>query len=195
MSRRGRAMPGLLVCMLAATSTCTPVRPYAATPSPLGTLESEFLRTRSLADQIDVARAQGKPAGGLEPWYRDARSRLVATLARTDSTRLVEEDRRALRVDPFDRTVHPWRENPAPVVGDAPSRTGRTAATTPPPFCQWRERDPRRPDHGVLRQGRLAHPVGRKGHRPAHGIRPAGRNRSGPARAPLAHARSGVARP
>ena len=113
-------MPGLLVCVLAATSTCTSVRPYAATPSPLGTLESEFLRTRSLADQIDVARAQGKQAGGLEPWYRDARSRLLSALARTDSTRLGEEDRRALRAIRA-TTASSLGENPAPAVGDAPS--------------------------------------------------------------------------
>ena len=51
-------MPGLLICAIAASSTCTPPRPYAATPGPLGTLEAQFLRARSLADQIDVARAQ-----------------------------------------------------------------------------------------------------------------------------------------
>jgi hypothetical protein len=114
-------MPGLLVLALLATTTCTPLRPYAVPPSPIGVLESQFLRARSLADQIDVARSQGKPTAGLDPWYRDARTRFLATLTRTDSTPLNEEDRRALRTM---RSVaaSSLGENPAPAVGDAPAR-------------------------------------------------------------------------
>jgi hypothetical protein len=114
-------MPGLLVFLLAATTTCTPLRPYAAPPTPLGSLESDFLRARSLADQIDVARSQGKPTAALEPWYREARTKFLAGLARTDSAPLSPEDRRALRTM-RSVAVTSLGENPAPAVGERPSQ-------------------------------------------------------------------------
>ncbi len=78
-----------------------------------------FLRARSLADQIDVARAQGKPTGGLEPWYRESRARLLNALARTDSIPLGAEDRRALRAI-RQTTMSSLGADPSPVVGDPP---------------------------------------------------------------------------
>ena len=119
MKCKGRALPGPLLSTLLFIGCAA--APHYSDPGPLGTLESDFLRTRSLADQIDVARSQGKPTAGLEPWYRESRAKLVSTLARTDSTRLPAEDRRALGAI-RKVTLESLKENPAPVLGDAPAR-------------------------------------------------------------------------
>jgi hypothetical protein len=110
-------MPGPLLGTLL-LAACVAV-PHYSVPGPLGSLESDFLRTRSLADQIDVARSQGKPTAGFEPWYRESRAKLITTLARTDSALLSSEDRRALRA--ISRvTLESLRENPAPAVSGSP---------------------------------------------------------------------------
>ena len=109
-------MPGPLLCALLVAGCAS--APQYSSPGPLGSLESAFLRTRSLADQIDVARVQGKPFAGLEPWYRRSRADLIALLARTDSSRLSGEDRVALRA--MRRvTRESLGENPAPAIGGA----------------------------------------------------------------------------
>ena len=112
-------MPGPLLWGLLFVG-CAGTPRYSQT-GPLGTLESDFLRTRSLADQIDVARSQGKVTAGLEPWYREARGRFLSRLSVTDSMRLADEDRRALRLM---RSVaaSSLGENPAPAVGDGPPK-------------------------------------------------------------------------
>ena len=107
-------MPGPLFWALLVAGCAT--APRYSQPGPLRSLESDFLRARSLADQIDVARSQGKPTAGLEPWYREARAKLLATLGRTDSTPLSEEDRRALRAIRR-TTIESLRLSPAPAIG------------------------------------------------------------------------------
>ena len=110
-------MPGPLLWTLL-LGACV-AAPHYSVPGPLGSLESNFLRTRSLADQIDVARSQGKPTAGFEPWYRESRAKLISVIAGTDSTRLSDEDRRALRAI-RKVTLESLKENPASAVSDAP---------------------------------------------------------------------------
>ena len=125
-------MPGPLLWALLCSCVAAP---RYTDPGPLGTLESDFLRTRSLADQIDVARSQGKPTAGLEPWYREARGRFLSRLAVTDSLRLGEEDRRALRAM---RAVagSSLGASPSPAVGDGPSKQQVECAYDPATVLQ-----------------------------------------------------------
>ena len=110
-------MPGPL-CWTLLFAACVAAPRYSV-PGPLGSLESDFLRTRSLADQIDVARSRGKPTAGYEPWYRESRAKLLNTLAQTDSNRLSSEDRKALHAI-RKVTFESLKESPAPAVSDAP---------------------------------------------------------------------------
>lgn len=100
---------------------CSSPPSFVPPPGPLALVESAFLRTRSLADQIDVARALGKPTGGFEPWYRESRTRLLNALGGTDSIPLGAEDRRALRAI-RETTMSSLGADPSPVVGDSPAR-------------------------------------------------------------------------
>lgn len=113
--RRGRR----LVVLAALVSCGKPAPP--SFPGPLGDVEGAFLEARSLADRIGVAKERGVQTGGLEPWYREARARLVRALAAADSATMGPEDRAALRTI---RTVtgRQLTEDPSPAVGDAGSR-------------------------------------------------------------------------
>lgn len=119
--------PAAMAAALAALLACRPAAPLPF-PEPLANAEAAFIETRTAADRISVRAGMGEPSGELLPGYRDARTRLLAALARLDTLSMAPPDRAA---------VAAMRQVAASDLGPDPAPVVESGRADQPAACDY----------------------------------------------------------